>query len=72
MDRLLLKVEEAAQLTGLGRSKLYEILASGQLRSITVGRARRIPADALREWIAEQLAATATNQSDAEHPKSST
>ena len=64
MDRLLLKVDEATQLTGLGRSKIYELLASGQLRSIAVGRARRIPADALRDWIAEQVSAAELAETD--------
>jgi excisionase family DNA binding protein len=51
MERLLYTPEEAAGLLGLGRSKTYELLSAGAIRSIRVGRLRRIPAEALREWI---------------------
>jgi excisionase family DNA binding protein len=52
--RLLLTVCEAAQLLGIGRSLLYELLADGQVESIRVGRLRRIPADALADYIDRQ------------------
>jgi len=38
----------------LGRSKIYELLASGDLPSVTVGTARRIPLTALQTWVAER------------------
>ena len=34
MDRLLLRPAEAAEAIGIGRSKVYELLASGDLPSI--------------------------------------
>lgn len=52
--RLLLTVSEAAQLLGIGRSLLYELLADGQVESIHVGRLRRIPTDALADYIDRQ------------------
>jgi excisionase family DNA binding protein len=48
---MLLKVPEAAALLGVGRSKCYELLASGALPSVSVGRARRVPSEALRWWV---------------------
>lgn len=50
---LLFRPEEAARLLGCGRSTVFELLASGQLASVRVGRLRRIPADALRSFIAD-------------------
>ena len=47
MEKLLLSVEEAADRLSLGRTKTYELIASGQLRSVNIGRARRVPIDAL-------------------------
>jgi excisionase family DNA binding protein len=32
------------------------MLASGELPSITIGRCRRVPLDALHDWIARRLA----------------
>lgn len=55
MDRLLLRPAEAAEAIGVGRSKLYELVASGELPSIRVGASVRIPVDALRAWIDGQL-----------------
>jgi excisionase family DNA binding protein len=53
-QRLLLTVSEAAQRLGIGRSLLYELLADGQVESIHVGRLRRIPIDALADYIDRQ------------------
>lgn len=50
---LLIRVEEAARMLSLGRSTIYELMASGELPSVTIGTARRIPLAALQSWIAE-------------------
>lgn len=52
-EPLLLRVDEVARALALGRSKVYELIASGELPSLTIGAARRVPAEALRAWIAE-------------------
>ena len=57
IDRLLLRPIEAAKAIGIGRSKIYQLLASGELPSIRVGASVRVPLDALRAWIARQLEA---------------
>ena len=51
MDKLLLRVEEAAALASVSRTTGYELVASGQWPSVQIGRARRVPLDGLREWI---------------------
>jgi excisionase family DNA binding protein len=56
MDKLLLRPVEAAEAIGIGRSKIYELLASGELPSIRIGGSVRVPVDALRAWIARQVA----------------
>jgi excisionase family DNA binding protein len=55
MDRLLLTIEEAAHALHLGRSKTYELIQQGQLVTVRIGRAVRIPAEAVRDLI-ERLA----------------
>ncbi len=57
MEKLLLRVDEAAQMLGLGRTKVYELVSRGDLPSITVGTSRRIPAEDLRRWVAARSAA---------------
>ncbi|MGY1436618.1 excisionase family DNA-binding protein [Streptomyces reniochalinae] len=48
----LLSVEEAARRLGIGRTVCYRLISSGELESITVGRLRRVPADAVPEYVA--------------------
>jgi len=54
-DRLLLPVEEAARRLSIGRSLLYELLASGEIHSVHVGRLRRVPVTALIDFINRPL-----------------
>jgi excisionase family DNA binding protein len=56
MERLLLRPAEAAEALGLGRSKVYELLSSGLLPAVRIGHALRVPAGALRDWVARQTA----------------
>ena len=52
MSRLLLRPEEAAHLLGVGRSKMYELLASGAVKSVKIGVLRRVPVAALEDYVA--------------------
>ena len=49
--RLLLRVEEAAERLGIGRSLMYRLVLSGAVESVPVGRLRRIPSECLREYV---------------------
>ncbi len=53
MEKILLKIPEAAELIGLGRSKAYELAATGEWPTVRIGRAVRIPLAGLREWVAK-------------------
>ncbi len=55
---LLLKAEEAARLLNLGRSTVFAMLASGELRAVRRGRAVRVERSELERWIREQGRAT--------------
>ena len=55
IDRILLKPTEVVQATGLGRSTVYSLIASGVIPSIRIGRSVRVPAAGLREWVETQL-----------------
>ncbi|WP_324252534.1 helix-turn-helix domain-containing protein [Enemella evansiae] len=50
-DRLLYSVNEAMELLNLGRSVIYELIRSGQLRTVKVGRRRLVPAKALDDYV---------------------
>lgn len=51
MPKLLLTVPEAAKALAISRSKLYELLASGAIRSIRIDGSRRVPLNALNDYI---------------------
>jgi excisionase family DNA binding protein len=51
-DRLAYRVWEAATLVGVSRSKMYELVAAGEVPTMRIGSAVRIPAEALRAWVA--------------------
>ena len=59
-DKLLVTIEEAARRLSIGRSHLYEHLLRGTLRSVRIGRSRRIPSRDLEAFIEALLKDSAT------------
>ncbi|MBA3823619.1 MAG: helix-turn-helix domain-containing protein [Ktedonobacterales bacterium] len=49
--KLLLTVEEAAQLLSIGRTLLYDLVMRGKVDSVKIGNARRIPLAALQAYV---------------------
>jgi excisionase family DNA binding protein len=48
----LYTIEEAATMLRLGRTKVFDLLRNGRLRSVREGRAHRIPPSAIADYIA--------------------
>jgi len=59
VEPLLLRADEAAIVLGIGRTKVFEMLACGELPAIKIGRCVRVPKDRLEKWIDEQANAHA-------------
>ena len=55
MTRLLLTVPEAAKALAISRSKLYELLAAGLVRSVRIDGSRRVPVEALETYVSHLL-----------------
>jgi excisionase family DNA binding protein len=51
-DLQLYEVSDAMRMLRLSKTVIYELIRSGRLRSVKQGRARRIPAAAIRDYIA--------------------
>lgn len=49
--KVLLTTTEAAAVLGIGRTSLYELIRSGKLETIKIGRRRLIPATAIPKLI---------------------
>jgi excisionase family DNA binding protein len=48
---LTVRIPEACRLTGIGRSKLYELIAAGQIEVIKVGTISLVPVSSLLEFL---------------------
>lgn len=48
---LTLRVEELMPILGIGRNTAYELVRSGQIKSIRVGRQLRIPEQAVIDYL---------------------
>jgi excisionase family DNA binding protein len=53
-ERLALTPSETAKALGLSRTKLYELLRSGELPSRRIGRVLRVPKSAITRWLESQ------------------
>jgi excisionase family DNA binding protein len=63
---LLLTVEEASARMNIGRTLMYSLVLSGAVRSVKVGgRLRRVPTEALTEYIAAQVVGDARSNAAA-------
>lgn len=51
LERMLLSPEEAAEVLGVGRAKVYDLMSEGRLASIKLGRCRRIPVASIRRLV---------------------
>jgi excisionase family DNA binding protein len=53
-ERLLLRPREAAQALGLSTSNVFALVRRGELPSLRIGRALRIPRAALEDWVSQR------------------
>ncbi len=51
MDRVLLTPEEVAEALHVGRCTVYDLIRTNQLQSLKIGKLRRIPVDAVHEFV---------------------
>ena len=51
---LTLRAEDLMPVLNIGRNTAYELVRSGKIRSIRIGRQLRIPKDALVEYLSDE------------------
>jgi excisionase family DNA binding protein len=54
-ERILYRPAGAADAIGVSRARAYELIAGGVIPSIRIGTSIRVPVDALRAWVAQQI-----------------
>jgi excisionase family DNA binding protein len=50
-EPLTVRIPAAVRMTGIGRSKLYELIQSGDIDIVKIGASTLIPVDSLRKLI---------------------
>jgi excisionase family DNA binding protein len=53
MEQLMYRPAEAARVLGIGRTRVFALIKSGRLRSVKLGGARLITAEALLAFVHE-------------------
>jgi len=53
-ERRVFSVTEAAAVLGIGRSKLYQFIAAGEIRTIHIGRLCKVPVGAIDDFLASR------------------
>ncbi|MET9241074.1 helix-turn-helix domain-containing protein [Nonomuraea sp. NPDC003709] len=48
---LLLTVEEAAHRLRIGRTQMYQLVKTGEVESVCIGRLRRVPIECLAAYV---------------------
>lgn len=51
-ELLTVRIREACRITGIGRSKLYELINDGEIEIIKVGAMTLVPVAGLRAFVA--------------------
>jgi excisionase family DNA binding protein len=51
VERLVYTREEAAAALGIGITKMKELISTGEIRSVKIGRLRRITVSSINEYI---------------------
>ena len=50
-EKLLVTIAEAATMASISRTVAYELVAAGEWPTVSIGRTRKLPVEALREWV---------------------
>ncbi len=51
----LLTVEEAADVLRIGRTSMFALVKDGTIRSVRIGRLRRIPSESIVQFVNDRL-----------------
>ncbi len=54
-EPVLITVEEMAKMLSIGRTVAWELVRKRKVKSVKIGRTRRIPITAIQEYVAQLL-----------------
>jgi excisionase family DNA binding protein len=53
-DPICVRVNDAARMIGVGRTKLYQLIASGEIETVKLGKSTRITTASLQDLVRRQ------------------
>lgn len=53
-EPICVRINDAARMIGVGRTKLYELISAGELETVKIGNATRITTASLHELIKQR------------------
>ena len=53
-EPICVRVNDAARMIGIGRTKLYELIAAGEVEAVKLGKSTRITTSSLHDLIKRQ------------------
>ena len=62
-DPLTIRIKDACRITGIGRSKLFELIKVGEIQTIKVGAITLVPMDSLAGFVDRRRGAVSTDPS---------
>ena len=51
VEPICVRVNDAARMIGIGRTKLYELISSGELETVKIGKATRVTTASLHRLV---------------------
>jgi excisionase family DNA binding protein len=60
---MLFSVEEVADILHIGRSTVFKLIKDGKIQSIKMGRSRRIPIDAMQDYVDDLIGESNSSRS---------
>lgn len=54
VEPICVRVNDAARMIGVGRTKLYELISNGELETVKIGKATRVTTASLHDLVRRQ------------------
>lgn len=51
VEPICIRVNDAARMIGVGRTKLYELISAGELETVKIGKATRVTTASLHKFV---------------------
>ncbi|EAP90248.1 hypothetical protein OA2633_08539 [Oceanicaulis sp. HTCC2633] len=56
VEPICVRINEAARMIGIGRTKLYELISTGELETVKIGKATRVTTSSLHDLVRRRRA----------------